>query len=69
MLRTGVKTNQPQRQIIKEQLRNNLIREAVRKSVNVVDDTINPVTFAREINRLGETTKVLFDDLPNFQKE
>jgi hypothetical protein len=68
MLRTGVKTNQPQRQIIKEQLRNNLIREAVRKSVNVVDDTINPVTFAREINRLGETTKVLFDDVPNFQR-
>tara|TARA_R100000426_G_scaffold356_3_gene673 strand:- start:252 stop:3314 length:3063 start_codon:yes stop_codon:yes gene_type:complete len=68
MLRTGVKVNKPQREIIKEQLRNNVIREAVRKSVNVVDDTINPVTFAREINKLGSTSKVLFGDLPNFQK-
>ena len=56
-----------EKQLVLEGLRQNIIKQAVRDSIDIVEGTVNPVIFARQINKLGSTADVIFKDVPNFQ--
>jgi len=56
-----------EKKLVLEELRQNIIKQAARDSIDIIDGTVNPVIFAKEINKLGSTADVIFKDVPNFK--
>lgn len=56
-----------EKKIVLEGLRENIIKNAVRESIDVTTNEINPVFFAKHFSKLGSTADVIFKDVPNFK--
>jgi hypothetical protein len=59
--------SEAEKKLVLEGLRENIIKNAVRDSIDVTTNEINPVFFAKHFGKLGSTADVIFKDIPNFK--
>jgi hypothetical protein len=59
--------SEAEKKLVLEGLRENIIKNAVRDSIDITTNEINPVFFAKHFGKLGSTADVIFKDIPNFK--
>ena len=59
--------SEAEKKLVLEGLRENIIKNAVRDSIDITTNEINPVFFAKHFSKLGSTADVIFKDIPNFK--